>query len=796
LNAFNSWRLYTQTRKHPETGRPACSAPPPKTTPPPASRPVRLVQSSGAPAATASGTCAPPRLPTFRLTLEEAGARSATAPAGGHLRSPADANNASRHPGCGSTPTDSTACAPTSIEPQRSCGSAQVPAVRIRSSRCSPAASPPHERHALRTDFTIYPTASTQNPTDFATTSSLFYLEGWRLESPSTCRSRQSPITINGVACVQRDEGVFSDPDQLTCCPPRALPAQLRRLPGAIPRQLSHEQLLQFTGVTTTRPTPPCFTYGRPAAGEHLRCLGQRVPWPGLRPHRLLATGRARWSRALVQAARAPARVDGPLNPFLAAGHRQVTLAESFPVWRRLPKSGNNFHLHFVSSCSAKSGRHRLRPVHGFSSDCRNTAFHIGLKGLADESGGRRPPARVDEHRWPRLSRSGFRQGQRDSLLHQVELGLRDEGANFGLEKILALAGPANHGADLAELLASRGSAAGKTCAGHWPNSRAICSGQPPTSPLSGAKPKSSSWLRRQRGPTRGRCHGWRLATCRDRRPAWSNRVGRARPPAAVPQPTNGLVYFRLTAHPQGKAPLLSTCPPNQTAALPLLSLFAAQAGHRPHPYGQLAEAIDLVSGGFACTPYATARPDEAASSCESGLVFSACCLAAQPARVLQLWQEICAQPDWAARDRLRQPAAHGGRRPRPRLRRPAGPPPASASPAGCRPADRLDSLRAIKLAAAAEPAGFDALAEDLADLCRTAFRRENFCISLTGEQPETGAKEVEALPGRLLMSPTPPQPTQPLPAAASSALRPRGGATGTASGAPLRSTSKSAPWG
>uniref|UniRef100_A0A1I8FQI1 M16C_associated domain-containing protein n=1 Tax=Macrostomum lignano TaxID=282301 RepID=A0A1I8FQI1_9PLAT len=549
-------------------------------------------------------------------------------------------------------------------------------------------------------------------------------LQGWRSSRCQLLQEPQVSITIRAW-CSKRDEGVFSD--RRSCSlngdPARSLRARralrgsnLRGFPGAI-RSFSHGAgCLQFH----RRHLPPVQPTCSPTAACRWPSLASWTASAWRFAHRLLRHG-VPLRAGLVQAARA-AGVEGPLwNRFLPPDRQVQPWRESFLFGRRLP-SRDNFHLalRVLPALRSPASAPPSPPSHGFSSDCRNTAFHIGLKGLA-----RRvravPAASVSTNILAETVRSTW-----TPCCTRSSSASRDEGANFGLEKILALAGPANHGADLAELLAAEDL---------LEDLRRTLAEQPrylqrptPTSPLSGAKPKSS-WLRRQRGPTRGRCHGWRLATCRDRRPVGATEWAVPDRLLLCPQPTNGLVYFRS-----------------------------------PRPSTSSAAAL-------ACTPYATARPDEAASSCESGLVFSACCLAPNLPRVLQLWQEICAQPDWAARDRLanllRMEAADlvsRPHRPGPRLR--AGRAAARLSESS-RVADLLTGLTACAPSSwppAAEPAGFDALAEDLADLCRTAFRRENFCISLTGNRrlrPSWPA----------LMSPTPqPQPSSRCQAAAARA--------------------------
>ncbi|PAA93815.1 hypothetical protein BOX15_Mlig023471g2, partial [Macrostomum lignano] len=795
---------------------------------------VRLVQSSVGAGLHGFRHVRSAQVPTFRLTLEEL-VHEATGCRLVHLARQ-DANNAFAIQ-LRTTPTDSTG-APHILEHSVLCGSAKYP-VRDPFFKMLTRSQATFMNAMTAPDFTIYP-CSTQNPTDFYNLFSVyldavfhpllsrmdFLQEGWRLE-PVNLQEPQSPITIKGVVYNEM-KGVFSDPDQLFANAVRQnlLPAGPYRhnfggFPGAIP-ELSHEQLLQFHRRHYHPSNATVFTYGSLPLAEHLRFLDSEC-LAGFGRIDCSATAvplEPRWSKPRA------GRVDGPLNPFLPPD-RQVTLAESF-LFGDVCQVRDNFHLHFVSSllCEGDTSPFysgllesglgtAFAPVHGFSSDCRNTAFHIGLKGLADESVAA-ARQRVDDI-LAETVRSGFRQVNVDSLLHQVELGLRDEGANFGLEKILALAGPANHGADLAELLAAEDLLEDlrRTLAEqprylqslvdrHWrsnphrlslslhPTARyadrllaaekTAATARAANADLAAVRREAQELLAAQTARADpGPLPRLALGDLPRQAPRWSTEWAVPDRLLLCPQPTNGLVYFRAKLR-------LSDLSTNQTRLLPLLSLLLPKLGTARTPYGQLAEAIDLVSGGFACTPYATARPDEAASSCESGLVFSACCLAPNLPRVLQLWQEICAQPDWAARDRLanllRMEAADLVSRLTGQGHAFAAGRAAARLSESSRVADLLtglDSLRAIKLAAAAEPAGFDALAEDLADLCRTAFRRENFCISLTGEQPETGAKEVEAFLAGFDVADAAAH------AAAARPPQPRfdlgGGATGTASG-------------
>uniref|UniRef100_A0A1I8JQ97 Presequence protease, mitochondrial n=1 Tax=Macrostomum lignano TaxID=282301 RepID=A0A1I8JQ97_9PLAT len=716
----------------------------------------------------------------------------------------------------------------TSLSNSVLCGSAKYPVRDPFFKDAHPQPGHLHERHDCAADFTIYPCCYSE-PHRLSTTSSLFTWTpcftrcseqdglsagegGWLAaragaSSPSTCRSRSLPSPSKGVV-YNRDEGrVFSDPDQLFAQrrPPekpaarRALPAQLRRLPGRHPRSFSHEQLLQFHRRHYHPSNATVFTYGSLPLAEHLRFLDSEC-LAGFGRIDCSATAvplEPRWSKP-----RARPRGRGPLNPFLPPD-RQVTLAESF-LFGDVCQVRDNFHLHFVSSllCEGNPAENSVIQAAGPPLPGDTSPFYSGLLESSASAAAFGRPASADE------SVAAARQrvddilaetvavrippGQRGlRLLHQVELGLRDEGANFGLEKILALAGPAQTTAPTwAELLAAE-DLLEETCAGHWPeqprylqslvdrhwrsNPHRLSLSLHPTARYAdrllaaektaatarAANADLAAAVRREAqellaaqtggGPTRGRCHGWRLATCRDRRPVGA--------PSGPCRPT---------------ACCCARSPPTASSTF----------GNSPRPSTSSAAALPARLN-------ATARPDEAASSCESGLVFSACCLAPTCPACWQLWQEICAQPDWAARDRLAnllrmeaadlvsrlttgQGHAFAAGRAAARL---------SESSPGGRPADRAWTACApIKLAAARRT-----------PRASTRWLRTSpTCAGL----PSGGRTSASALPGNSRrraprrLRPSWPALMSPTPAAHAAAARPPqprfdlgGGATGTASG-------------
>lgn len=164
-----------------------------------------------------------------------------------------------------------------------------------------------------------------------------------------------------------------------------------------------------------------------------------------------------RWSSPVTKAIEC--RPD-PLSPF---PDKQTTAAVCFML-TNITDTYESFVLSFISSLLT-SGQNAefyisliesdigmdFSPGTGFWDFIKQSVFTVGLQGIHEQDVSKVQNVVSDTLR--KVADQGFPQERIDALLHSIELALRHQSSNFGLQLLHMLQAPWNHGGDPIELL-------------------------------------------------------------------------------------------------------------------------------------------------------------------------------------------------------------------------------------------------------------------------------------------------------------------------------------------------------
>ncbi|XP_067935446.1 presequence protease, mitochondrial-like [Watersipora subatra] len=369
------------------------------------------------------------------------------------------------------TPMDDTGV-PHILEHLALCGSAKFP-VRDPFFKMLNRSLSTFMNALTASDWTMYPFSS-QNSKDFKNLLSVyldaafypllreedFRQEGWRLEHEDNT-DQSSPIIYKGVVfnemkgVFSSQHSIFQEAVQNHLLPDHTYGVCSGGLPQAIP-DLSWEALKRFHASHYHPSNSRFLTYGDQPLEEHLQFIEETV----LSRFETLAADTAvpphtRWTK--------PRKVEITCrhNDMLPNPEKQTTVATSYlltdvsdtyetnvmSLISNLLVSGENspFYQSLIESNLGSD----YAPVCGMERSTRDTAFSVGLEGVAAEDVDK--VLAIISETFQQVAKNGFPQERVDALLSQIELSTKHQTSNFGLSLMMSLTSSWNHDADPTE---------------------------------------------------------------------------------------------------------------------------------------------------------------------------------------------------------------------------------------------------------------------------------------------------------------------------------------------------------
>ncbi|KAJ8679403.1 hypothetical protein QAD02_015190 [Eretmocerus hayati] len=323
-------------------------------------------------------------------------------------------------------------------------------------------------------DFTMYP-FSTQNLKDFQNLQSVyldsvfkprlrdldFYQEGWRLEHTDP-NDKTSPIIFKGVVYNEM-KGVFNSNQNIfgvrlmnSILPSHTYGVISGGDPLEIPH-LNHQDLVNFHQMHYHPSNARFYSYGNFPLEDHLRIINSEY----------LATSEkidvSHTNVPLEQRWLAPKKehIQCRPDPLIADPQRQNAIAiaslcndmtniqETFNIYilSQLLLDGPNsaFYKSLVDT-NIGTG---FGPMTGYEAQCRDTIFVVSLQGVKEEDFEK--VERIYKETVLQVIEKGFNQDHIDAVLHGIELQMKHQSSNFGLNLLYSLSPIWNHEGDIIE---------------------------------------------------------------------------------------------------------------------------------------------------------------------------------------------------------------------------------------------------------------------------------------------------------------------------------------------------------
>lgn len=320
-------------------------------------------------------------------------------------------------------------------------------------------------------DYTIYP-FSTLNVNDYNNLLSVyldavfnpnldycdFAQEGWRLEHENL--KKDSPVVFKGVVYNEM-KGVMSDNANLfsSKLQQQLFPESIySHISGGDPLcipSLKHQDLKDYHAKYYHPSNATFFVYGGPSVLQKtIDYLTDKIPQ----------------SKPMEATTLTYPTVKSPVRAFEKCGldpsgdaSKQTKMCVSF-VTNDIHDAFETISMRILSSlllCGSSSPMQQAliesglapeySPVLGYDSSLRKSTFTIGVQGIDVKMVEK--IENVIQNVLIKCSKEGFPDSRIKAALHQAELSLRHVTANFGMNLMLAVAGPAFHGVDLSTSL-------------------------------------------------------------------------------------------------------------------------------------------------------------------------------------------------------------------------------------------------------------------------------------------------------------------------------------------------------
>ncbi|XP_037077818.1 presequence protease, mitochondrial-like [Pollicipes pollicipes] len=560
-------------------------------------------------------------------------------------------------------------------------------------------------------DWTMYP-FSTCNEADYMNLLAIyldavfsprlerldFLQEGWRLEHENP-EDPATPIVFKGVVynemkgALSDQHRVFAERLQNALLPSHTYQHCSGGDPLRIP-DLTWEQLRQFHATHYHPRNCRLFSYGDLPLAPRLRFIDeqylQRAPAAAACDTRVPLE--RRWSE--------PRRVHVACrhDPMAPSPERQASVAVGFLVGDVTDRYESLLMLILsellVGGPSAPFYRSLIESglgadftpyVTGFDNSCRETAFTVGLQGVADADADK--VVEAIERTLHETAETGFEQERIDAILHRIELSRKHQSQNFGLGLVMQAVAPWYHGADpadtlrLDDLLARlRAELAAEPRLLQQRLARLLRDNPHRVVAVMTPEAGHEAALQRQEAELLERKVA--ALTDDDRRqvledgrrllqkqadgddatslpildvrqiadatewPALRRESVSGVPVQLSEQPTNGVTYFRCVID-------TSTVPPYFRPLLPLFSQLLTRMGTQRLDYRQQDQQEQLWTGGLSAAVAVSDDPVEPGRY-EEGLVLRSYCLQQNAGRMFALWQDIFAGVAFDNAERLR----------------------------------------------------------------------------------------------------------------------------------------------
>lgn len=325
-------------------------------------------------------------------------------------------------------------------------------------------------------DYTIYP-FSTQNLKDYRNLQSVyldsvfkpnlreldFRQEGWRLEHTDV-NDKSSPIVFKGVVFNEM-KGVFNDNQAIlaerllnSILPGHTYSVISGGDPLVIP-SLRYADLLNFHKKYYHASNSRFYSYGNFPLEEHLKFVNDRYLFLSDRIDASMSAvpPETRWKEARkehVACKPDPLLADPGRNGTIAIAHLcnditdLQTTFELYVLSQLLLKGPNSAFYKSLVESNVSSG---FGPVTGYDSQCRDTMFVVSLQGVKPEDFDK--VESIFNDTVDKVIGEGFEKDHVEAVLHGIEIQVKHQTSNFGLNLLFNLTSLWNHNGDLIQAL-------------------------------------------------------------------------------------------------------------------------------------------------------------------------------------------------------------------------------------------------------------------------------------------------------------------------------------------------------
>ncbi|XP_015602096.1 presequence protease, mitochondrial [Cephus cinctus] len=321
-------------------------------------------------------------------------------------------------------------------------------------------------------DYTIYP-FSTQNLKDFKNLQSVyldsvfkpnlreldFHQEGWRLEH-ADINDKNSRIIFQGVVfnemkgAFSENQTIFAEKLLNLILPSHTYSVISGGDPLVIPN-LTYEDLLKFHAKYYHPSNSRIFSYGNFPLEHHLRYLNETylASIDEIDSSMSAVPPENRWQHPRKE------HITCRPDPMAADSNRQNSIAIAH-LCNDITDIQATFELHvlsklllsgptsaFYKSLIESSISTSFSPVTGYDSQCRDTMFVVGLQGVKSEDFER--VEEVFKETVKKVIVEGFEKDHVEAVLHGIELDVKHQSSNFGLNLLFNLTPLWNHNGNI-----------------------------------------------------------------------------------------------------------------------------------------------------------------------------------------------------------------------------------------------------------------------------------------------------------------------------------------------------------
>ncbi|KAK3769391.1 hypothetical protein RRG08_029019 [Elysia crispata] len=556
-------------------------------------------------------------------------------------------------------------------------------------------------------DWTMYPFSS-QNEQDFKNLMSVymdaafcplireldFCQEGWRLEQ-ADLTDPSSPVIFKGVVYNEM-KGVFSNSQSLYMQEAlnELLPSHTYGVvSGGDPAHitsLTYKQLRDFHAKHYHPSNARFFTYGNLPLDSHLEFIDSSLSkFSEIEPS-VRVPLEPRWKKPRSK------HISCPPDPLAADPDKQQTVSVNF-----LMSEITDVYENFVASvlgylltngetspfyqALVESGiGSDYSPNTGFHSETKEAIFAVGLLNVGEGDVNR--VVKIIDETVDKVIHEGFDKTRINAVLHQIELGQRHQGGNFGFHLAISLASTWNHEGDPIQSMQvasivdrfrddlKKNPKLLQEKVKHYlkDNQHRLTLTMGPDSDFEAKRAREeekrlAGMVERLGDQDKQKIHkrGLELEEKQNLKEDLSclpslkvedlSKVIKAEPIEmnhagwsfiqTCEQPTNGVTYLRQASNLEG-------LPEEFMPYVPLFSEVITSIGAGGHDYLWISQQQELYTGGLRASPLCVGH-HTSSSRLQRGILFSSHCLEKNFKHMLDLWTQIINSPDFSDLNRL-----------------------------------------------------------------------------------------------------------------------------------------------